>query len=259
MSDFTKDRKGTGTREWSEHSMNVGRGCSHLCRYCYATTQALRFKLIEKREEWADERLTKMANRKSARPKDGVIMLPTTTDITPFYLPTVIEQALLELKVGNKLLLVSKPHLECVQEMCNAFADYKSQILFRFTIGTLDEWLTDLWEPGAPKPSERLNALQHAFESGYATSVSMEPFLGSVDDAIATYEAVKPFVNETIWVGKMNKPDLRVDQSEPEVKNAVELIAWSQRDVEIRRLFEALDGDDKIAWKDSIKEVMGLS
>ena len=90
---FDKERTGTGTREWSDFSFNIGRGCANNCLYCYARADALRFGLIKSPAEWLSETLTKNAHLSSYPKKDGVIMFPTTHDITPFYLPDFIRVA----------------------------------------------------------------------------------------------------------------------------------------------------------------------
>ena len=46
--------KTTGTHEWCDSNVNCYYGCSRNCRYCYARHMAIRFKRIEKHEDWAD-------------------------------------------------------------------------------------------------------------------------------------------------------------------------------------------------------------
>ena len=74
-------------------------------------------------------------------------------------------------------MVVSKPHLPCIETICSQMPAYKQQITFRFTVGLLDDDLRAFWEPGAPSFNERLASLRHAFEAGYQTSVSAEPLL----------------------------------------------------------------------------------
>lgn len=255
---FTTDRAGTGTKEWSEHSVNIGRGCVHNCEYCYARQMALRFNRIATRADWASEVVDPVKVRQIRKPVNGVIMFPTTHDISPAYLPhavTVLEKILM---AGNKVLIVSKPHLECVKELCDRFGQYRGQILFRFTIGTLNPEVSKFWEPGAPLPEERLQSLAYAYKEGFATSVSMEPMLLGTDDAIATSTGVEQYVTETIWLGKMNKARQRVDMGHPDLVEAVSEIERLQSDVEISRLYSALKKHPKIQWKDSIKKVLNL-
>lgn len=255
---FDKQREGTGTREWSEHSCNIGVGCSHDCLYCYARQSALRFKKISSPSEWPVEKIGTPANGKAYGKKSGTIMFPTSHDITPFYLKQSIEALEKLLANGNMVLLVSKPHIKCVKEICRHLTQYRETLLLRFTITTTDEDTSVFWEPGAPKPEERLRALANAFSCGFRTSVSIEPMLRGADDAILTATTVMPYVTDTVWVGKMNKPRLRVDITKPENLAAVEEIERLQADSKIIRLTSKLR-HDKIRWKDSVKAVIGAA
>jgi len=177
-------------------------------------------------------------------------------DITPYYLPSYIRTLENILKAGNDVLVVSKPHFACVQELCTKFSEYKNNIEFRFTIGTFEDKVSKFWEPGAPLPLERLKALKHAYDAGYKTSVSMEPMLEGYIEAVCVYKTVAPFVNGTIWIGMMNKLDDRVDLSVEANKVAVERIGILQSDTNIMKLYRELKDEPMVRWKDSIKDVV---
>jgi DNA repair photolyase len=181
-------------------------------------------------------------------------MFPSAHDITPFNLDAYVRVARLMLEAGNKLLIVSKPNYDCIARLCDEFRKFKEQILFRFTIGTTENAVAAHWEPGAPAPTERVEALAFAHRMGYRTSVSAEPLLGGLDTAQALLEAVRPYVTDTVWIGKMNKIRARVDMSVPENKERALEIERVQTDAEVLRLFNALDGDPQVRWKDSIHE-----
>lgn len=254
---FNKARQGSGTREWSDYSFNIGKGCAHNCLYCYARQKAIETGMIKDREDWTTEILwNKKANEMHAK-KDGVIMFPTTHDITPFYLQGAISALRNMLEVGNKVLIVSKPHLECIQSLCEELTKFKNNILFRFTIGSLDENLCKFWEPGAPSPMERIQVLQHANSQGYKTSVSMVPMLAGLDGSVQLFEAVEPNVTDGIWVGKINKVRERVDIAPEANRKAVEIIEEQQSDKNIRLLYAKLKDNEKVRWKESIKWIVG--
>lgn len=250
---FDAARTGTGTAEWSERTENIARGCANGCLYCYAAANAARFKQRD-REDWMREELTHKAEIKSYPKRDGVIMFPSAHDITQFNIETYIRVAKLILTAGNRLLIVTKPRLECIAMLSAELAPWQEQILFRFTIGSLDATTCFFWEPGAPSPQERIEALRMAKNRGYETSVSIEPMLEGADMALSTVEAVEDHVTETIWIGKMNRPGQRVVATESEA--AVEWVQRLQSDTEILRLHDALKHHPKIRWKDSIKEVL---
>ncbi len=255
MNTFDASRAGTGTREWAEINENIAKGCPNLCRYCYAATNASRFKLRE-RDDWGREELTKRAYITSYPNKGGVIMFPSAHDLTPFNIEAYIRVAKLMLAAGNKLLIVSKPRLECIARVVEELAEYKAAIMFRFTIGTMDAAVAAHWEPGATSPMERIEALKLAFEAGYRTSVSAEPLLGGLNTAKAVLDAVRPYATDSVWVGKMNKIRTRVDLSELENLARAQEIEWAQTDAEVLNMVLALDDDPQIRWKDSIKEVI---
>lgn len=250
---FTKERIGSGTREWSESSYNVGQGCSHDCLYCYARHSALEFGTILKRSDWPIERLL---NRKIKREKrKGVIMFPTQHDVTPFYLPEVMRALDALLNAGNKILLVSKPHPECIEAICKKYLTYKDSILFRFTIGTIIPDISRFWEPGAMLPEDRIEALKIARHYDFDTSVSIEPMLEGSEGAMAVVEAVRPYVTEKVWIGRMNKIDERVHVSSPDIYTAIRTLKMLQSNYNISLLVKELS-DPMIEWKESIKRIV---
>jgi DNA repair photolyase len=252
---FDVPRVGTGTREWAEINENIARGCPNDCLYCYAATNAKRFHQ-RTRAEWHREELTRHATITVYPRRKGVIMYPSSHDITPFNVEAYIRVGRLMLEAGNTLLVVSKPRIDCIRQVLESFHLHKERVLFRFTIGTTDTTMAAHWEPGAPPPAERITALRLAFESGWRTSVSAEPLLGGLDVARVLLDAVRPYVTDTIWIGKMNQIGRRVDLSLPENLRRAREIEAAQSDAEIVKLIEALNGDPLVRWKDSVAEVM---
>lgn len=250
-------KKVRGTYEWASHNANCAVGCSHNCHYCYARTKVIR---SGKRtpETWKNESLIPEAFSKKITKRKGTVMFPTLHDITAFNLPgcaVYLERLLL---VGNKVLIVSKPHYECIRFLCNAFVPYKDQILFRFTIGSADDNVLSFWEPSAPCYSERIDSLVHACSSGHQTSVSCEPMLD--DNIHKVITDASPFVSDAIWLGKANKLIERLTvngASDDVLKRAVSLMQ-SQSDEKIKELYERYKDNPKIKWKESIKEIVGL-
>jgi len=245
-----------GTREWATHNANCYIGCSHGCIYCYARANAARFNL-RKPSDWGRMTPSIMASKTFGK-KDGVVMFPTSHDITPDTLG--FSSAFLKkiLKPGNSVLIVSKPHLSCIRYLCETFAPFKDKVLFRFSIGTLQPDVSLFWEPEAPLPEERIVALSHAYESGFSTSVSIEPMLDqNVDDVIS---AVTPYVTEKIWIGKMNlvTARLRINGFADKIKHPYvqDLIDFTCADDFILSLGARHGDNEHIRWKDSIQQVL---
>lgn len=179
-------------------------------------------------------------------------MYPTAHDIVPANLDASIRVLKLVLDSGNNVLIVSKPHLDCITRLVDDLAGWKDRIMFRFSIGSVSEAVCKLWEPGAPAPVERLAALQVAWVAGYRTSISAEPLLGGLEMAQAILAAVRPYISDTVWIGKMNKISQRVDQSLPGIAEAVRAIEAAQTDENILGLYHTLKDDPVVRWKDSI-------
>jgi len=247
----------SGTREWSVASINCVLGCPHRCRYCYARARAQKYKLIIELDEWGTTYYSVREAEvcKKRKKYDGTVMFPTTHDITPDTLNSCVTVLENLLEAGNDVLVVSKPHLECITEICAKFEDYKSQIMFRFTIGAMDDEILSYWEPYAPKFEERFASLALAFNNGYRTSVSAEPMLDS-DNVCLMFYKLEPIVTDSIWIGKMNDVRNRV-QPDTSVEEIARIEA-GQTDERIKAIYEALKDEPKIRWKESFKTVLGL-
>ena len=188
----------------------------------------------------------------------GVVMFPTAHDILPEFLDESIV-TLKNLLRHNQVLVVSKPHLSVIRTLCSTFADRKGDIMFRFTIGSLNAATCEFWEPGAPSPDERISALRHAFEKGFRTSVSIEPMLEDREGTIALVNVVQPFVTNTIWIGKLQRLSRKYNKHVKGFDEAADKITAQRRDPEILELVRALDDNPKIRWKDSIQAVIERS
>ena len=257
---MTKSNKKTGTREWAETNVNIQLGCEHGCRYCYARYNAVkRFKWCTNKE-WLEPVIDRAKVNKEHRKHSGVIMFPSTHDITPRNLAECLCVLSKLLVAGNKVLLVSKPHFTCIMSICNAFFEYRKRLSFRFTIGSRDDRVLDFWEPNAPNFQERFLCLWYAYYSKYQTSVSCEPFLDcDVDKIIELYEEVKPYITDSFWIGKLRNFDRRVDLSNvtsEEEEKFVKPLKAAQSDEIVWTIYKELQNEQLVRWKDSIREVI---
>ena len=248
-----------GVGEWAKKSVNIQSGCEHDCRYCYAKGMACRFHQASP-ASWAHPTKREGAVREKYRKMGGRIMFPTSHDITPENIGDCLEVLLKLLQAGNEVLIVSKPHLECVKVLCAEQKKYKKQMLFRFTIGSADDEVLRFWEPGAPAFAERLAALKWAHGEGYASSVSCEPMLDLHIDKVI--EAAKSYVTDAIWLGRVNRLRQTIAINCPgdmAVKARVEQLLAEQTDEHMRELHARYENDPQIKFKDSIKQVVGLA
>lgn len=249
-----QDRRYTGTKEWSSISMNLISGCFHNCRYCYGKSENIYFGKTRP-ENWECEsvRFNKMMD-KVGKKKD-LIMYPSTHDIHPFHIDHHIYYLRKILSSGNKVLIVTKPHLSCIERICNEFEQYKSQILFRFTIGSMDSEVLKFWDVNSPSLQERLDSLKLSFNLGFQTSISCEPLFDSNPDKLI--ETVEPFVTETIWIGKGNLMEQRTSvngwKDDETKKKLKELKVWMDDDDHMMSIYLRHRDNPKIRWKESLR------
>lgn len=248
-------KTGAGEDGWGSYRCNFGKGCSHNCLFCFASGMSHRFKRIGESRSWVTEELLRKDSQKCKK-YPGWIMMSTTHDISDCYLPAFRCHLYNILNAGNYVLIVTKPHRKTIEAICAEFSSFRDNIIFRFTIGSLDIGTMKLWEPGAPSLSERLGCLRYAFEQGFRTSISSEPMLGSCEDAEKLYHVVEPFVTEDIWFGKMKYIAKLKENPDPEIANAAKQVLSAQNDEDILRFVNKMDGLPKVAWKDSIKKVI---
>jgi len=253
---ITNARTGYGTGEWSDASRNCVIGCSNDCAYCYARANATKSGAVVNRESWLREKIDEKEIKRKHTKINGLVMFPTRHDTTPANLKYTLPYLTGLLEAGNQVLFVSKAHLSCIKELCTKLVGFKDQLLIRVTIGSTNPMLCKFWERNAPRPEERMLALKHAQEAGFQTSVSMEPMLHGVEDAVKTFRAVAPFVTEKIWIGAMNGVTARVDISNPNFEKAVADLQRLQSQEELYRLYQELKDEPKVEWKESISQVV---
>ncbi len=248
-----------GTYEWAKHNANFIDGCEHDCKYCYSKEMAIRFRR-KTPDNWQNEVIRKKTYKKDFKKMDGTVMFPSSHDIHPNHLDETIYYLEKILHCGNTVLIVTKPHLICIQEICNKFSLYKKNILFRFTIGSSNNETLKFWEPGAPVFEERLESIKWAFSNGYKTSISCEPMLDdNIEDVIIK---TTDYVTDYIWLGKINFLLRRLKMNGINDKESIDrafMLLEDQSDSKIQKLYDNLKQCPKLKWKESIKKIVGLS
>jgi len=189
--------------DWRGKAVNFCYGCSNDCRYCYVTDMGCKFgwSSLESRSNMV---VRKRDVNKKHKNYGCQVMFPSSHDITPQVLDPAVKVLHNLLDAGNeRILIVSKPHMQCITTLCQEFSEYKDKLIFRFTIGSLDNNVLSYWEPGAPSAEERFQCLMHAHQKGFQTSVSMEPMLDH-EEIGPIIQTIRPYVNHSIWLGIMS-------------------------------------------------------
>lgn len=243
----------SGTKEWADYNVNCVKGCSNDCRYCYAKMMATRFGR-KTEDSWKNMEINQKAIEKKYRKYNGRVMFPSSHDLVddPDILGACFTVLKKILEVGNQVLITSKPSLSVTKKIIKEFSEYKSNIQFRFTIGSKNNVTLSFWEPNAPDYQERKKALQFAFSHGYKTSISIEPFLDR--DPIPLIFELEPYVSESIWIGPMNY--IKKSDISSEDVPYYEEIRYNIQKENLVELHERLKDHNKIMFKDSFLNII---
>lgn len=244
----------SGTKEWSNHSVNCCIGCFNNCRYCFARNFCVvRFGRVTA-ESWQHMKVRWNELKKPYRKFKGRVMFPTSHDIID--IPEVEEACLLTLDkllaADNVVLVTTKPRPSVIRKIDERFSQYQDLMQFRFTITSCHDELLKFWEPNAPSFQERMNSLIYAFERGYKTSVSIEPFLDYDPELLV--RAVEPYSTESIWIGKMNYIAAKGIQEQD--KPFYEAIRRNCALTRLKEIYSEFNGHPKIRFKDSIRNAL---
>ncbi len=171
MKTVIRRKKLSGTKEWSNATMNCFAGCDNGCKYCYAQSRKIQLRMLtaENRNtpverDWGSF-VSAFKGVCRELKGEGTIMFPSTHDISPKKIDCCLKALDYMLEGSNyKFLIVSKPWLECVSRMCDALKYHKDRIMFRFTIGSADDSILKFWEPDASTFGERVDCVKYAFD-----------------------------------------------------------------------------------------------
>lgn len=183
-----------------DYSINPYEGCSFNCIYCYIRgskygknmQKTLSVKIN------ASEILEKQLKRRASKKEYGIILISSSTEA---YLPIEkelrITRRLLEIILKyrfpvhiitkSKLVLRDLDILEEIDKNAILPEDLKDKlkrgVIISFSISTLDEKLAKIFEPGAPKPKERLETMKRCKEKGFLVGVDFIPVLPYLSDS----------------------------------------------------------------------------
>lgn len=253
-----------GTKEWAWKTVNLIKGCDVNCPYCYAKAMGKRRGITE--ENWRHMEVNwKMVNKgygkvkkKSNAPWD--IMFPSSHNIPNKepYFSACMKVLKKILYAGNTVLVTLKPFLSVVKEICNMFYKYKSEMAFRFTIGSCDSEILKILEPNASNFEERIEALEHATESGFPTTVSAEPLLDLTPYRLN--REVEPYLSEinyvkdigTIWIGLLKMKYLPLCLRKGKIKAYLDKLLPALEFDHFYLYYEKLYNHPRVEWKESI-------
>jgi len=260
-----KDVLGKGHfQDWtkSKNNFNICTGCKNDCLYCYMKPINARNPKLKQPADWHNWEIRPKDVDKAYGLKDGLVGFPSSHDIFPEILEDYLTVLGKLLRAGNKVLIVSKPRLDCIKAICAASLFFKDEIFFRFTIGAMDNDILGFWEPNAPVYEERRACLEFAYNQGFRTSVSMEPMLDSprIEEQIAD---LRQFVrkDENIWLGTMNYMNYLKqikEGADDGLTAAINKVEAGQTVEMLTAIYQTYKDDPLIRWKtEALKIITG--
>jgi DNA repair photolyase len=251
---MSKVKEKDNVRDWADKSINIAKGCSNNCRYCYAREMSVRWN-GNKYENWTNEQLNEKVINKGWRKSTKKLMFPTTHDITPGTYDACESVLKKILAAGNQVLIVSKPRADLIEKLCDALEPYKAQVMFRFTISARNNEILSFWEPNAPSYEDRVEALMIAYSKGFRTSVSIEPMLDPADIK-GLVEDLRNFTTNCMWIGpvKMIRKRTRIDSEEIELE--VQKIEAGQTTEKLLEVYKLYQDDPLIKWKGHFRKLL---
>ena len=180
-----------GARVPFRYTINPYRGCTHACTYCFArpTHEYLGLDGGKDFEERIVVKINAVERLRAelADPKwaGDTIALGTNTDpYQPcegrYRLTRGIAETLTE--AGNPFSILTKSTM--IVRDRDVLAEAAGRGLFRaaFSVGTLDEDVWRMSEPGTPPPTRRLDALARLTDAGIRCSVLVAPIIPGLSD-----------------------------------------------------------------------------
>ena len=180
-------------------TLNPYRGCRHACRYCYARPTheywGLDAGLDFEQRVFAKVNAPQVLRQELRRPswRGESIAIGTASDPyepaeTEYRLTRQILQVLRDFQnpasITTKGVLVRRD-VDILSELSET-----AEVHVNFSVGSIDEGVWKLTEPGAPNPMARLEAMQFLVENGISAGVMMAPLLPGISDSEENIEAV---------------------------------------------------------------------
>ncbi len=181
------------------HTINVYRGCSHACTYCFArpTHEYLGLNAgedFERRIVVKVNAVERLRAELSARRWAGhPVAMGTNTDPYQrcegkFHLTQGVVRVLAEARNPFSILTKSTLILRDLQLLSEAAG--RTSVQANLSIGTLDEEVWKLTEPGTPHPRQRMEAVRKLNRAGVACGVLIGPVIPGLSDRPEQVEAV---------------------------------------------------------------------
>lgn len=157
-------------------TFNPYTGCDHGCIYCYASSYIPNFSHCRPKKNLNDR-----LRSEAARLRGEIISISNSSDPYPrLEVQTALMRSSLEILSKNncKIQIITKSNL--VVRDIDLLRKIPSMV--SLTITTDDDNIARIIEPYAPRPSERLKAVENLVQKGIPTAVRIDPIIPFLND-----------------------------------------------------------------------------
>ena len=185
------------------YCINPYTGCSHACRYCYASFMK---KFTGHTEPWGDFvdikiNAPQMLQRQLKRASKGSVMISSVTDAyQPVEAKYKLTRQCLEILLPYRFpvfILTKSPLVLRDMDLIKKFDEIEVGI----TITTDSEKMREIFEPKAPTIEARIHALKTLHENNIKTYAFIGPMLPMDPEALC--KRIFPYVNY-VYIDRMN-------------------------------------------------------
>ena len=207
-----------------DYCINPYVGCSHGCRYCYATFMKRYSGHTEAWGSFVDVKINapEILQKQLKRAKRGRVLISSVTDAyQPIESKYKLTRQCLEILLQNQFpvdILTKSPLVLRDTDLIKKFKDIEVGI----TITTNDEKMQKIFEPNAPSIMARIRTLKALHDKGINTYAFIGPVLPMNPEALS--EKIRPHV-DSIIIDKMNYPSKTFT-----IYNRMNLSKWLDKD-----------------------------
>ena len=186
-----------------DYCINPYVGCSHGCRYCYATFMKRYSGHTEEWGSFVDVKINapEILQKQLKRAKRGRVLISSVTDAyQPIESKYKLTRQCLEILLQSQFpvdILTKSPLVLRDTDLIKKFKDIEVGI----TITTNDEKMQKIFEPNAPSIMARIRTLKALHDKGINTYAFIGPVLPMNPEALS--EKIRPHV-DSIIIDRMN-------------------------------------------------------
>lgn len=177
------------TDDWfiSKYGMNLYRGCEHACGYCDGRAEKYSVEGTFGKDIYVKTNAVELLKKELPKIKEKAIIFAgggVGDSYQPAELKFNLARDVLKLlkKFNFPIHILTKSHLverdfELIKEI-----NEKSGAIVSFSLSTIDEKISGIFEPRASSPEKRLSALKKFSDAGISTGVMFMPQIPFISD-----------------------------------------------------------------------------